>query len=94
VDEAIAYRTVAETEDITGNQARFREEGADILTFASSSAFESFLALGLPMPVGAKIASIGPVTSASIKKAGFRVDAEGPTHDIDGLVQAVKALAL
>jgi uroporphyrinogen III methyltransferase / synthase len=93
VDEAMAYRTVPETEDVTGNQARFKDEGAHILTFASSSAFESFMALKLPMPPGVKIVSIGPVTSTSIKKAGFKVDAEGPTHDIDGLVQAVLKVA-
>jgi len=92
VDDAIAYRTVPETTDETGAQARFREEGADVLTFASGSAVEHFLALGLPMPPAAKIASIGPVTSQVLKKHGLRVDAEATTHDIPGLVQAVRKL--
>lgn len=93
VDDAIAYRTVPETTDETGAQARFREEGADVLTFASGSAVEHFLALRLPIPPTAKIASIGPVTSAALRAHGLPVDAEAATHDIPGLVQAVRQLA-
>ncbi len=52
VDEAIAYRTVPETEDASGALARFREEGADLITFTSSSTVENFLALKLPFPAG------------------------------------------
>jgi uroporphyrinogen III methyltransferase/synthase len=92
VDDAIAYRTVPETSDETGAQARFLEEGADVLTFASGSAVDHFLALNLPIPPAAKIASIGPVTSDVIKKHGLRVDAEATTHDIPGLVKAVRRL--
>ncbi len=93
VDEGIAYRTVPETSDETGAQARFRDEGADILTFASSSAVEAFLALKLPMPEGVKIASIGPITSATLKKHGLPIHAEAATHDIPGLALAVVKLA-
>ena len=92
VDDAIAYRTVPETADETGAQARFREEGADVLTFASGSAVEHFLALNLPLPPSAKIASIGPVTTEVLRRHGLRVDAEAATHDIPGLVQAVQNL--
>ena len=90
VDDAIAYRTVPETNDETGAQARFREEGADVLTFASGSAVDHFVALNLPIPATTKIVSIGPVTSEALKKHGLRIDAEATTHDIPGLVQAVK----
>ncbi len=93
VDEALAYRTVPETSDATGAQARLREEGADILTFASSSAVENFLALGLPIPPAAKIASIGPITSDTLRRHKIRIDAEALTHDIPGLIDAVKRLA-
>lgn len=92
VDDAIAYRTVPETSDEWGAQARLREEGTDVLTFASGSAVEHFLALNLPIPAGAKIASIGPVTSQVLKQHGLRVDAEAATHDIPGLVKAVRTL--
>ena len=58
VDEAIAYRTLPETEDVSGAIARFREEGADLITFTSSSTVENFLALKLPWPAGLKTAAI------------------------------------
>ncbi len=89
VDEAIAYRTVPETEDPTGAQARFREEGADVLTFASSSAVENFFALNLPLPSGIKIASIGPVTTAALKVVGHKPHIEAKQHDISGLAAAI-----
>lgn len=92
VDDAIAYRTVPETLDETGAQARFREEGADVLTFASGSAVEHFLALNLPIPPSAQIVSIGPVTTEIIRRHGLRVAAEAATHDIPGLVEAVRRL--
>lgn len=91
VDEAIAYRTVAETTDLTGGHARFREDGADVITFASSSAVESFFSLGLPMPEGTKIASIGPVTTSALQKLGRNPDIEARTHDIPGLVTAIRS---
>lgn len=90
VDEAIAYRTMPETDDITGGQARFREEGADVITFASSSAVESFFSLGLPLPDDLKIASIGPVTTGALRKLGRKPDIEARTHDIPGLVAAIR----
>ena len=50
VDEAIAYRTVPETNDVSGALERFQAEGADLVTFTSSSTVENFLALKLPGP--------------------------------------------
>jgi uroporphyrinogen III methyltransferase / synthase len=92
VDEAIAYRTVAETSDPTGAQARFRDEGAHVLTFASSSAVDHFVALGLPIPPETKIASIGPITTQALRKHRLRCDLEADTHDIPGLLDAVVSL--
>ncbi len=45
VDVGTAYRTVPETVDVSGGLARFREEGADLITFTSSSTVENFMAL-------------------------------------------------
>ena len=59
VDEAIAYQTVPETDDPTGGIKRFKEEGADLITFTSASTVEHFLDLGLMLPENLKIASIG-----------------------------------
>ena len=90
VDEAIAYRTVPETEDVSGGIARFREEGADLITFTSSSTVENFLALKLPLPAGLKTASIGPITSQTMRDHGLAVDVEAKEFDIPGLATAVR----
>lgn len=90
VDEAIAYRTVPETEDLSGGMAQFKAEGADVVTFTSSSTVESFLKLGLPLPEDLKIASIGPVTTRTLQANGLYVDIEAKQHDIRGLVRAIR----
>ena len=90
VDEAIAYRTVGETDDVCGGIQRFRDEGADVITFTSSSTVEHFLALGLPWPEGILVASIGPITSATLRKHKIPVHIEAESHDIPGLVEAIR----
>ena len=90
VDEAFAYRTVPETRDVTGARRRFLEEGADLITFTSSSTVENFLALGLAWPQGMQVASIGPITSKTATDNGLKVDIEARQHDIDGLVDAIR----
>jgi uroporphyrinogen III methyltransferase/synthase len=92
VDEAIAYRTVTETEDRSGALERFRAEGADLITFTSSSTVESFLALKLPWPPEMKTASIGPITSETMREKGLPVDVEAGRYDVEGLVAAVLEL--
>jgi uroporphyrinogen III methyltransferase/synthase len=90
VDEALAYRTVPETRDRTGARRRLLEEGADLITFTSSSTVENFLALGLPWPKGMQVASIGPITSKTARDHGLKVDIEARRHDIEGLVEAIR----
>lgn len=90
VDEAIAYRTVPETSDITGGIERFRLEGADFITFTSSSTVENFLALKLPWPASLKTASIGPITSKTMRDLGLKIDIEASRHDIHGLIDAIR----
>jgi len=94
VDEGFAYRTVPETRDDSGARRRFLEEGADLITFTSSSTVENFLALGLPWPAGMKVASIGPVTSTTARDHGLEVAVEARRHDIPGLVDAVRKFFL
>ncbi len=89
VDNCVAYQTVAETEDPTGARARLEEEGADMITFTSSSTVEHFFALGLDWPEGCAAASIGPVTSDTLRKAGMKPALEAPKHDIPGLTAAI-----
>jgi uroporphyrinogen III methyltransferase/synthase len=94
VDEGFAYRTVPETRDESGARRRLLEEGADLITFTSSSTVENFLALGLPWPVGMQVASIGPVTSKTAREHGLTVAIEARRHDIPGLVDAVRKFFL
>src|SRR5438128_4862060 len=89
VDEAFAYRTVPETRDPTGARRQLTKEGADLITFTSSSTVENFLALGLPWPKGMQVASIGPITSKTARDHGLNIDVEARRHDIDGLVEAI-----
>ena len=90
VDETVAYRTVLEDRDPGGQIERLKGEGADLVTFTSSSTAANFMALQIPLPQGVKTASIGPVTSATMKELGLPVDIEAAQHDIPGLISAIK----
>jgi uroporphyrinogen III methyltransferase/synthase len=90
VDVAFAYRTVAETDDRTEAKSRLATEGADMITFTSSSTVENFLALGLPWPHGMRVASIGPITSRKARDRGLTIAVEAKRHDIPGLVEAIR----
>ncbi len=90
VDEGIAYRTVPETEDLSGARARFQNEGADMITFTSSSTVENFMALKLPLPPTLVTASIGPITSKTMRDNGLKVDVEAKQYDIPGLIAAIR----
>lgn len=61
----------------------------DLVVLASASAARSFAALGLDLPC----VSIGPVTSEEARRRGIRVVTEAETHDLEGLVRAVKLAA-
>jgi uroporphyrinogen III methyltransferase/synthase len=90
VDEGFAYRTVPETRDDIGARRRLLEEGADLITFTSSSTVENFLALGLLWPAKMQVASIGPITSKTARDGGLEVAIEARRHDIPGLVEAIR----
>jgi uroporphyrinogen III methyltransferase/synthase len=94
VDEAIAYRTVAEDDATLPGRMRFLEEGADLITFTSSSTVEHFAALQLPVPPAMKTASIGPITSQRMRELGFPVDVEAKAYDIPGLIDAIRQFYL
>jgi uroporphyrinogen III methyltransferase/synthase len=90
VDQAFAYRTVPEKRDTSGARQQLAKDGADLITFTSSSAVENFLALGLPWPKRMQVASIGPITSRTARDNRLKVDVEAKRHDIDGLVEAIQ----
>jgi uroporphyrinogen-III synthase len=61
----------------------------DLVVLASASAARALAATGSRLPC----VSIGPVTSAEAERHGLAVVAEAETHDLDGLVRAVKLAA-
>lgn len=90
VDEAIAYRTVPEVDDPTGAVERFNSGEIELVTFTSSSTVESFMELDLVMPDHLIMASIGPVTSETIRSYGYEVDIESEESNIPSLVDAIE----
>ncbi len=86
VDEVIAYRTVA---DDPGPQAVAAARRADAIAFTSSSTVDRAVALLTTGGVPPMVASIGPITSNSVRAAGLEVAVEAGVHTVDGLVDAL-----
>lgn len=91
VDVVEAYRTVvpenarAQAAEVFGARRK-----PDWVTFTSSSTVENFVQIaGRHALEGVKIASIGPVTSATVRKLGFEVTVEAGVFTTDGLVEAM-----
>jgi uroporphyrinogen III methyltransferase/synthase len=60
------------------------------ITFTSSSTVSNCVAIaGREALEGIRIASIGPVTSATVRESGLEVDVEANDFTVDGLVQAI-----
>jgi uroporphyrinogen III methyltransferase/synthase len=94
VDDVACYKTVPETNDPKGVGARLLENGADWLTFTSSSTVDNFNALFNLKDLTQKfpklkLASIGPETSKSLNALGLKPAFEANPHTIDGLVQGL-----
>jgi uroporphyrinogen-III synthase len=94
VDTLQFYKT--EKTDLSGSAAAadFRAKGADAVLFASSSSAQSFrdqeAALTLdPGAVRPLAGSIGPQTSATMRKCLIKVDFEAATPGIDELIDAL-----
>ena len=86
VDVVALYETVREQ---PATEAIEAAQGADYVTFTSSSTVRNLTeALGDRFPA-ARIVSIGPVTSEAARAAGLEVHAEADPHDIDGLLTAL-----
>ena len=87
-----AYRNVIPPEAAEQSLAVFREPFPDWVMFASSSAVINLVKLvGVEILGRVKIASIGPVTSATIRAQGLNIAAEAVEHTARGLVQAVSS---
>ncbi|MDX6622811.1 MAG: uroporphyrinogen methyltransferase / synthase [Solirubrobacterales bacterium] len=87
VDVVALYETVREQ---PSEEAIAAAEDADYVTFTSSSTVTNLTAaLGERFPRGARVVSIGPVTTETAQEAGLKVDVEAERHDVDGLLQAL-----
>jgi len=84
VDVVEAYRTVCP-------QAAAFPRDADWITFTSSSTVKNFVAMaGVESLAGVRIASIGPITSATLRAQGLGVDVEASPYTVPGLVAAIE----
>jgi uroporphyrinogen-III synthase len=94
VDTLRVYRT--DTPDLATHPvaAQFRDQGADAVVFASSSAVKSFglqadhLRLG-PTARVPVLCSFGPVTTQTMRDAGIPVAVQAAKSDVDSMVQAL-----
>jgi uroporphyrinogen III methyltransferase/synthase len=66
-------------------------EKPDVITFTSSSTVNNFIKIyGREVLETALIASIGPITSDTLRRNGFTVHIEATKYDINGLVDAIE----
>jgi uroporphyrinogen-III synthase len=97
VDVIEAYETVAPEASRKRLQAVLKNTRLrpDAVTFTSSSTAKNFVELlrgrgSSPKLVdGVLLASIGPVTSQTLREVGLRADVEAAEYTMDGLVQAL-----
>ncbi len=89
------YQTEPETTDVSGARARFLQEGAHWISFTSASTVENWHALGLKPAPGApipRVISMGPVTSAALKKLGYEIAAESESATLESLIETIRRL--
>ena len=91
VDVVEAYQTVVpegaarQAAEVFGNPRK-----VDWITFTSSSTVQNFVRIaGADVLRGVKVASIGPVTTATAKRLGVAVSSEASVYTTDGLIQAI-----
>jgi uroporphyrinogen III methyltransferase/synthase len=86
VDVLALYSTVVEP---LGEAQKEALRDATYVTFTSSSTVRFFLEGGGAVPDGARVVSIGPVTSDTLREHGVEPHVEAEQHDVDGLVAAL-----
>lgn len=98
VEVVEAYETVAPESSRSLLQELFENaKRPDVITFSSSSSVKNFVALlggrGLPPHRdlnGIRLASIGPITSGTLRELGLPVDIEAAEFTIPGLIRAIQ----
>jgi uroporphyrinogen-III synthase len=74
------------------------ETGVDVLTFTSSSTVRNFVeqvgqSTAQALAAQARVVTIGPITAATARELGLRVDVVATEHTIAGLVDAMTAMS-
>jgi len=94
VDVVEAYKTVAPA-GLAERAAEILGRGPDWITFTSSSTVENLVGiLGAEALRHTKTASIGPITSATLRKHGIGVATEAVPHTVQGVVDAILRTAI
>ncbi len=94
VEDVPAYRTVRPGALPEAATEALAERQIDWITFTSSSTVENFLALAGDVDLSAiRLASIGPVTSATLRAADLEPAVQASPHTIGGLLTAIVAQA-
>jgi uroporphyrinogen III methyltransferase/synthase len=91
VDVVEAYRAVA-PDALAAQAAQIFQSShkPDWITFTSSSTVHNFIdAIPPDCLYGVKVASIGPVTSATVRERNLSVTAEASVYTAEGLVQSI-----
>ncbi len=94
VDVAPLYATVPDNCRAAEVRQLLAENAVDCVAFGSSSTVENFLQMApADLLAGKKavLASIGPVTSATLRKYGLTADIQPQQHTIPALVDAIVA---
>lgn len=94
VDVVEAYQTIAPAH-LADRARAVLDRKPQWITFTSSSTVTNFIAAaGREALAGMKIASIGPITSATLREHDIEPTVEAQPHTIGGLVEAISAAAI
>lgn len=89
VYEAPAYRTVPDRAEGERARTAIANGEVDVVTFTSSSTVRNYVELVGAVTGGAKVASIGPITSETARELGLEVDVEAAEYTVPGLIEAI-----
>ena len=90
-DKIVAYKTkkiIREKEEVLNTLKK-----VEVVTFLSSSTVDAFMASienDVESVKNIKFASIGPVTSETMRKYGLTVDFEAKVYDVNGIIETIK----
>ena len=92
---AAAYRNITPPDTLDALRQTFAEKARypDVITFTSSSTARNLITLlesiGQPIPAGIALASIGPITSATLRELGYEPTFEAAEPTIESMTHAI-----